>query len=28
RLAFDFQRAVSRLEEMQSKAYLAMEHKP
>ncbi len=28
RLAFDFQRAVSRLQEMQSKAYLAMEHKP
>ena len=28
RLVFDFQRAVSRLKEMQSKAYLAMEHKP
>ena len=28
RLAFDFQRAVSRLQEMQSKAYLAREHKP
>lgn len=27
RLAFDFQRAVSRLQEMQSKAYLAREHK-
>ncbi len=28
RLTFDFQRAVSRLQEMQSKAYLAREHKP
>ena len=27
RLAFDFQRAISRLQEMQSTAYLAQEHK-
>lgn len=28
RLLFDFQRVVSRLQEMQSEAYLALEHKP
>lgn len=28
RLAFDFQRVISRLQEMQSEAYLAKEHKP
>jgi cell division protein ZapE len=28
RLAFDFQRAISRLQEMQSTAYLAREHRP
>lgn len=28
RLAFDFQRAISRLQEMQSTAYLAKEHRP